>query len=447
MASEAEPLEKRARTELNFKLCIKCQTSKEEQLKEPPQSQKQSTYDKFLTAVRLRAQFGNTDFIALNEKIGQLTAQDLCDKHVVWHRTCYAMSTNKEHIIRDEKRYNRACATSDVTLLSSRTVGRPTASSTLSATDEEPVSKKYTRSQLTAYDKTECFFCQGKIQGPLHECQSANIGKQIKDIVHHSNNQEWKVNYAIVLSDNDALSRDIVYHKKCITEQWQFLKQGNAADSGSCPKTADRCNTDASGPTVHHITAEIEFFAEIQDRINEGEFIPMDEAEKLYLSKMEQYNIQYVTKFSNAKSERRWLRQNIEENVNPVQFTPSPKKPTLIHSKAAQNAAVDEAVKNNTYDDMKKLFEACRVLRKLIQETKKDPWVFTGTLENSEHCVVPQELHSMVLWIMKGTTTVKTEARAQEFNRSASILSQQIVQAHKSNRQLLYDPKSPVAAS
>ena len=104
MAQREEPPEKRARTEINYKLCIKCQSSKQEQLKEPPQSEEHSTYDKFLTAVRLRASFGNSEFITLSEKIGDLTAGDLSDKHVVWHRTCYAASTNKEHIKRDETR-------------------------------------------------------------------------------------------------------------------------------------------------------------------------------------------------------------------------------------------------------------------------------------------------------------------------------------------------------
>ena len=316
-------------------------------------------------------------------------------------------------------------------------MGRPASSSKISATDEEAEFKMYTRSKLTAYNQTECFFCQGKMQGPLHECQSANIGKKIMDIVHHPNNQDWKVYFASVLANNESLSNDIVYHNKYITEQWQILKQGNAADRGACPMTADHCHTGESQPTVHHITAEIEFFAEIQDCIKEGEFIPMDEAKKLYLWKMEPY----VSELSNVKSERRGLRQKIENNINFVLFTTLPKKPTLIHSKSAQNDSVEEAVKSKTYNDMKKLFEASRVLRKVIQETKKNLWAFTGTLENSEHYIVPHGLHIMMLWILKGTTTVKTETHAQQLNKSASIISQQIVEAHKSNRQLLHDPK------
>ena len=93
MAQNEEPPEKRAHTEINYQLCIKCQSSKKEQMKKPPQSEVHSAYDKFLTAVHLRASFGNSEFVTLSEIIGDWTAGDLNDNHVVWHRTCYVAST------------------------------------------------------------------------------------------------------------------------------------------------------------------------------------------------------------------------------------------------------------------------------------------------------------------------------------------------------------------
>ncbi len=89
---------------------------------------------------------------------------------------------------------------------------------------------------------------------------------------------------------------------------------------------------------------------------------------------------------------------------------------------------------------MRKIFEASVVLRESIEQAKQDPWVFNGTLE-----VVPHELHSMILWILKGMYTVKSEARTHALNQSATVISQQILQAHKSNRQILYEPKSTAA--
>jgi len=446
MAHSEEPKKKVARTEINYKLCIKCQSFKQEQLNEPPQSEEHSTYDKFLTAVRLRAGFGNSEFVTLSAKIGDLTAIDLSNKHVVWHRTCYSASTNKEHIKRDEKRYNRACVTSDVSFLHP-TIGRPATSSHEGEHEELSVSGRYTRSKSSNYDKSKCFFCQGQIEGALHECQSGNIGIQIRDIVQHSDNPEWKVNYANVISDTDALSKDIMYHKQCITKEWQLLKRRLECAGDTLPSSKTSViddNTDNSEETVNYIATEIEFFAEIQERIEQGEIIPIDEAEKDFASKMDQHNIEYRSRYSNAQTARRWLRQKIEENVKLVQFTILPNKPTLIHSKAAQNAAVGEAVhRPNRHDDMTKIFEAAMVLRKSIEEAKQKPWVFNGTLENFD--VVPDELHNMILWILKGMYTVKTDARTHDLNQSALVISQHILQAHKSNRQILYEPKSPVA--
>lgn len=106
-----------------------------------------------------------------------------------------------------------------------------------------------------------------------------------------------------------------------------------------------------------------------------------------------------------------------------------PNKPTLIHSKAKQNAAVREAVRRPApHDDMTNIFEASMVLRKSIEQAKNDPWVFNGMLENSSENVVPHELHRIILSILKGMYTVKTEARTHDLNQSETVISLQILQ-------------------
>ena len=62
------------------------------------------------------------------------------------------------------------------------------------------------------------------------------------------------------------------------------------------------------------------------------------------------------------------------------QFTPLPNKPTLVHSKARQNAAVSEAVdKPDLHDDMRNIFDASIVIHKSIEKAKENPWVSNGT--------------------------------------------------------------------
>ncbi len=138
---------------------------------------------------------------------------------------------------------------------------------------------------------------------------------------------------------------------------------------------------------------------------------------------MKRHNIEYKSRYSNAQTARRWLRQKIEKNVKFVQFTPLLNKPTLIHSKAKQNETIGEAVDRlDLHDDMRKIFEASVVLHESIEQAKQDPWVY-GTLENSSEGVVPHELHSMILWILKGMYIVKSEARTHALNHSNCHLS------------------------
>lgn len=60
-------------------------------------------------------------------------------------------------------------------------------------------------------------------------------------------------------------------------------------------------------------------------------------------------------------------------------------------------------------------------------------------IEESGEGGVPQELHSLVRWIVQGVHTVKTDTRSDNIERSTRAITQQIVQSHKSNRQLSYE--------
>ena len=56
-------------------------------------------------------------------------------------------------------------------------IGRPATSLQNGGPEELSVSVRYTHSKSMKYDNG--FFCQGKVQGVLHKCQSGNIGTQI----------------------------------------------------------------------------------------------------------------------------------------------------------------------------------------------------------------------------------------------------------------------------
>ena len=70
----------------------------------------------------------------------------------------------------------------------------------------------------------------------------------------------------------------------------------------------------------------------------------------------------------------------------------------VIHSMEAQHETVGEVASNGN-------------LRKAIKQAYNEPWVFKGSLDDVGEAVVPQELHNVTLWMLKGVHTAKTEAR------------------------------------
>ena len=100
----------------------------------------------------------------------------------------------------------------------------------------------------------------------LHQCRSANIGQQISNIIQKSNIPEWRVNYD-VLCDNDALSRDIMYHKVFMTWQWKKYCRTK-------PETQEQDKEE----TVAFIAAEMQFYAQLKDSLSSGSYIPITTA-------------------------------------------------------------------------------------------------------------------------------------------------------------------------
>ena len=90
--------------------------------------------------------------------------------------------------------------------------------------------------------KTRVFLFQYKKSYPLHHCRSANIGAQIAEIVKTRDNEIWKICYVELLNETYALSRYILYHNKCMTEQQKNCKLRNVAPA----KVNDKNDTQSS---------------------------------------------------------------------------------------------------------------------------------------------------------------------------------------------------------
>ena len=60
---------------------------------------------------------------------------------------------------------------------------------------------------------------------------------------------------------------------------------------------------------------------------------------------------------------------------------------------------------------MTNLFQANMLLRKVVKQANNEPLVFKESLVEVGEAGVPEELHNVILWMLKGVHTVKTEER------------------------------------
>ena len=262
----------------------------------------------------------------------------------------------------------------------------------------------------------------------------------MSETVANCDNPQWTVNYSSVSSDKDPLAQDIMYHKQYMTEQWRKYVQKPSQKR----KLAESSAGNEYEGAIEFIAAEIEFFADIQ-QIQEGSIIPINQAQQDYESKMKEHGINYVSKYTHQNNERKMLKEKIQRNVKDVKFlSPTGRnKPTLILSDATQHSKLEDVFsKRDIQADMQTLLKASLIARKAISVAKKKPWIFEGSLENCGNAGVPQELLNMSRWIIQGVNSAKTSSWQEAMTRSAGVISQQIMQAHKSTRQVKYEPTS-----
>ena len=293
----------------------------------------------------------NQDFVQLKQRLHGLTADFLEQNHAVWHRTCYSEVTHKLHTERDRKRFERTLSAKDSNTLSSRKEkGRPTSSRTSPVCDNapslqcgDPSKRSLTRSHVNSFKRNLCFYCQdikhdikharaGSIPEQVHVYRSSDIGKSIQNIVAASDNDLWKLNMTDIIAEGDFLSRDIQYHTSCHMKQWQqYVQQPQrcSASTRTCPSAED---------TVNFISAEIEFTAELQERLDDGDIITMIDVTTLYRNMMYDHGIH------DRKITRQVLLAKIKENINNFAITEGRgRKPAVIHSMEAGRSAIDQS--------------------------------------------------------------------------------------------------------
>ena len=367
--------------------------------------------------------------MTIRDRLGDITHEQLKEKKAVWHVSCYSVLTLSTDINRAKLRYNKALSSHRSSPLK-RKRGRPSAKKNINITPY-CTDTRCTRSQIPDFEKKKCFFCQEKQCTPLIKVTSSKVGAKMASIIQMCDNNQWKVNYSELINSTDALSRDIMYHHSCMTTQWKKY----------CVSKRERkeVNIDSQQQkdSVSYIVAEIQFYSQLQEAINAGDFIPITDVENDYQNIMKEHQQM------NVAITRASLKEKIKQNIDNVEFTRSPdrRKPSFVHTSAMREAAVSNAATESKINDLKTILTSAKAIRKVME--KNDAWRFNGAL--NEDCGVPIELTVLLKWIIQGHHTAKSEARSEHIERLCKNLAQQIMLGYKSKTQVLLTPKSESA--
>jgi hypothetical protein len=271
------------------------------------------------------------------------------------------------------------------------------------------------------------------------------MGLTIQEIVKNSGNKVWQVRLADVLTTDDLVSRDIMYHNRCKTMHWEkYVQRPKRKAYRSQNRTSQTSQTSQSERSIPLLAAEVQFCCTIQEQIDKGMFLDIATVENMYDETLCEYEIM------DGKITRQALTKKIMQNVNNVIITPSyGSKPSQVHSSEASKAAINtasEAQGESVSQDFKLLFQCARQLRSVVQKARLEPWTFTGSLINCAGAGVPQELMFFVRWMIQSPNSVCSEYRSKEIECSVNLICQQILNNFKSDRQIKYNPRSSTSS-
>ncbi|CAH3121041.1 unnamed protein product [Porites lobata] len=171
---------------------------------------------------------------------------------------------------RAEARFEKVAASQNTSILL-RPPGRPSfASQTGSSLPvsfhglTEQTSKQILRSSTAAFNKKLCFFCQSHDdKQDSHVIQTENRRKQLSEFVKNCHNDLYKVYFTSTIEPEDALPRDVHYHRACWMKHVinamarEDKDTADAQDSEQENKVADHlCNWFPRRKSVRQLLAE-----------------------------------------------------------------------------------------------------------------------------------------------------------------------------------------------
>ena len=414
---------------VDWKECIFCQTPASSK-KEYVLNARTESYQKLLDVVRERASLNDGKFVTIQKRLQGCTKEILLENKTKWHRSCYSSATNSKELQRARDRFEHSISSGHLAL---KKPGYRRASTEMEA-DTLRISKPFTRSATKPLSKEQCFFCQSDNGEALFKIRTDDAGKALRKAVDISQDAMMMTRLSTAISPTDAHAIDVMYHKQCWRKHVFHVIRDHTSEE----------NKSTTPDLPMQVPCLIELINLIDMKTRNKEYLPMDDIERTYIAML---GGSKEAKKHKPTLTRKWLKSTIIQElptVKSVRQRDRTKPSVLYCPEACEEDMVNMAILQghaSESNSMKMLFKTAMIIRRSIvnfaeKRTQSDMVNVLSTIGD-----VSLELYSVIRWILKGPEEeLKTEMRTRTMDQSALTLSQNIMYAFKTKRQVQHQP-------
>lgn len=422
---------KKARVDINYDKCIICQDVKGGTFVKNPV---QSSYGKLLEYIAKRAEYGETHHLHLKAQLNDVTASQLHERRAVYHRECYSDTCHKRSLEAAKKRFEKSIQIGRSPSLS-QIPGRPSATAKQCQTVNESSSVPFTRSSTAPFTRNMCFFCQqDDPMSRLHKVSTFNAGEKLQKAVKDYGSDSLQVRLSTAVDPTDAHAIDVKYHLKCWVSNVEHpLSRGHTSPISPSAQTSMPSETKCHKAAL----AEIEFITMVNGLLQDDAVLDMASVQNAFTS------IRRANGMEDAELDRRTIKSKLKEHFHDIQFGKSSNsnESERVFLKSTGDAAVSSLNTTSTSDE-ETVFKSAQILRKVLEKKSSDGWNFQGTFEKTDDHV-PPELYSFLRWLLIGPASqLNNKNRDDKIHREVVTVSDVILQAYKSDKQVAYKPQN-----
>ena len=307
--------------------------------------------------------------------------------------------------------------------------------------DESPApapgtSAPFTRSATEPLRKDQCFFCQKDDGQSTFTVRTENAGKELRRAVEISKDPVLTTRLNTAISPSDAHAIDARYHKTCWTRHvFHVLRDDTRNQSQPTPTTLPM-----------QVPCLIELINLVDIQTQDKAYLPMDVIENTYISMLG--GSDEAQKHTPTLT-RQWLKDKILSELPTVKSTRQKdrRKPSVLYCpEACEEEMVNSSLTNNDGNNEMKntmmIHKAAKLVRDSIikfDENRKETGIIAVSSTRDD---IPADLYSLIRWILVGSEEqLQTEMKNRTVDRSALTISQNIMNAFKTKRQIQHVPK------